>query len=791
MNAWDLSGSLLRLVVLVGALAWIPLWRRRAGGRLRTYVAIAIGLGLLVGSEGLTLHRLVAASDWFAWPTVYLHAVGYIAILCAFLLWVRDVSDSKRHAASRLQDERRRLHEVRLHEAKLQAILNCATEYGIVVCDPEGLITSYSSGGARILGWSAGEVVGKLKVAALRPDGSAPGMDEIRRAVEDRGYFEDEVTFLRKSGEEFPALLTMTPLKGPEGEELGYVGIVKDITDLKSVQEDLRRERDFIRGVVETSELFIVGVSMADGRITMFNRGAEQISGYKRDEVIGKSYTDTFLPPDVRGEVVERLKRLVEEPGTQIAHGENPILTKDGEQRIVSWTNSLCEDETGQATILVAFGHDVTERRQMEQDLERAKIDLEKVNSDLRQMAETDFLTGLVNRRQSMLQFGRELARSKRNYAFLGVIMVDLDRFKPVNDTYGHQAGDAVLSHVAGLLRKRARESDIVARYGGEEFLIVLPEADLEATVRVAQQMRRLLRDNPARYEDVELPIRASFGVTEFHPGLNVTVKQLIGRADEALYAAKGLGGNRVVTWGQLNEGNVEPAVVNSEAIQELRKEVREITRSNQEAIVDRFEALVGKIEGRSIYTAGHSHRVSEYATAIAREMDLDADQVETIRRASLLHDLGRAGIPGSVLWKNEKLTMDDWALVMQHPSVGVRIISDLPFLKNEVPLIRHHHERPDGRGYPDGLPGPSIPPGARILAVADAFDAMTSDRPYRSALTKEAALKELRDGAGKVFDEPAVKAALACAEANEDWPLPQAEAAEPVGAGAAEEAGS
>ncbi len=787
MNGWDLSGSLLRLVVLLGALAWVPIWRRRAGGRIRTYVAIASGLVLLLGSEGLTLHALFAESSAFAWPNVYLHAVGYIAILCAFLLWVRDVHDSKRNAASRLQSERRRLHEVQLHEAKLQAILNCATEYGIVVCDRDGLITSYSSGGARILGWTADEVVGKLHVSALHPKGRGPSMEEIGRAVEERGFFEAEVAFVRKSGEEFPALLTVTALKGAEDDGLAYVGIVKDITDLKQVQDDLRRERDFIRGVFETSELLIIGISAQDGRITMFNRGAERITGYGRDEVIGRTYADLFLPPDCRDEVVDRIQRLVEDRGDQIAHGENPILTKTGEQRTVSWTNSLCQDESGQATLLVAFGNDVTERRQIEQDLAQAKDELEKANAELQRVAATDFLTGLVNRRQATLQFERELSRSQRNYTFLGVIMIDLDRFKPINDTHGHQAGDSVLAHVSALLKKRARSSDIVARYGGEEFLVVLPEADLEATVRVAQQMRRLIRDNPARHGDLELPIRASFGVTEYHPGLNIDAKQLISRADEALYAAKGLGGNRVVTWGQLSEGQVAPAIVDSEAIQELKQEVREITRSNQEAIVGRLETLVDKVEGRSRYTAGHSHRVSRYAVAIAGEVGLDAEAVQIIQRASLLHDLGKAGIPAGVLWKDEKLTMDDWALVMQHPSVSVRIIADLPFLKNEVPMIRHHHERPDGRGYPDGLPGPSIPPGARILAVADALDAMTSVRPYREAMPMDVALQELRDGAGKVFDEKVVKAALACAEAHADWPLPQVAEAEPVGAGAAE----
>ena len=569
MDAAAVSGSLLRLVVLLGALVWVPIWKRRAGGRARTYFVIAAGLVLLIASEAMELYQIAAASavttELLAWPDVYVHVTGYIAILSAFLLWVRDVHDSKETAATNLATERERLSEVRLNEAKLRAILNCATEYCIIVTDADRRITSYSSGSARFLGWEAEEVIGKMDVSALHPKGKAPDLGAIDEAIRDRGYFEAEVPYLRKDGTEFPALLTVTALKTPDGAHAGYVGIAKDITEIKSTRERLRRERDFVRGVIEVSELCIVGASLEDGRITMFNRGAERITGYERDEVIGRPYAETFLPPDIRQEVIERIMGTIKDaPGDGVSYGENPILTKSGERRVLSWTNSLCFDEQGRAVLVVSFGYDVTERRQMEESLRQAKHDLEEANAELARTAATDFLTGLVSRRQATIQFERELARCRRYHTCLGVIMMDLDRFKPVNDRYGHQAGDAVLAQVGRILKSRARSSDIVSRYGGEEFLLILPEASLQDTIKVAEDLRGLIRDNAATHAGAELQIRASFGVAEFNPGLDPSAQTLISRADEALYAAKGLGGNHVVSWQQLRGGKMEPAIADA-----------------------------------------------------------------------------------------------------------------------------------------------------------------------------------------------------------------------------------
>lgn len=191
-------------------------------------------------------------------------------------------------------------------------------------------------------------------------------------------------------------------------------------------------------------------------------------------------------------------------------------------------------------------------------EFREARKELERDNVNLRRVAAMDFLTELVNRRQAVRHLERERARARRSGESLGFVMIDLDHFKSVNDTYGHQAGDAVLKYTADLLKTRA--SDILIRYGGEEFLAVLPDTDLPGAVELANSLRERIQDNPLTYGDVEVQLRASFGVAVLPPDQDIGVREMIGRADKALYAAKETGRNRVVAWEELPDTEDKPA---------------------------------------------------------------------------------------------------------------------------------------------------------------------------------------------------------------------------------------
>jgi diguanylate cyclase (GGDEF)-like protein len=214
---------------------------------------------------------------------------------------------------------------------------------------------------------------------------------------------------------------------------------------------------------------------------------------------------------------------------------------------------------------MAAFGCDVTEQRQMQESLERAKADLERANVDLERLATTDYVTGLINRRLASALFEREVVRSRRACTPLAAILMDLDRFKAINDTYGHEAGDAVLRGVAPAIAARLRTSDIVARYGGDEFLFVLPDTDVPGAELLAEEVRRLVQRTPVKHGAAELAVTVSLGLAVLEPGQHLTVDQLVRRADEAMYRAKKLGGNRVAVWGAPAEADVAGAPASAE----------------------------------------------------------------------------------------------------------------------------------------------------------------------------------------------------------------------------------
>lgn len=548
--------------------------------------------------------------------------------------------------------------------------------------------------------------------------------------------------------------------------------LVEQESAARKAQDSVRLERDLFQGVIDTGDLFIVGLSPEDQRVTLFNRGAERISGYSQDEVVGRPFPDLFLPADQTGGAWKALLGSASGREAGAADAEAPLLAKSGEVRILSWTCTLCPAAAGRPAWIVAFGQDVTGRAEARSGLERAKAELERANQELERLATTDYLTGLMNRRQAINLFEHELHRSRRLGTPIGVIMVDLDQFKATNDSCGHEAGDEVLRHVAQLLRGGVRASDVVARHGGEEFLLILPDTDLSGAIQVAENVRRRIRDYPTPYANSQIPARASLGVASLATGQTLSAQDLIRMADEALYKAKGLGGNRVITWQMIQEGGVEPSLEGSEQVRQVQRHIKDLSKENNNVFLDSLYRLVESLEGRIAYTAHHSLRVARYSVAIAEEMGLQQEQVGMIYRAAMLHDVGKVAVPDSVLWKNDILSRMDWALVRQHPCVSVQILAKLTFLRRESGVIRHHHERPDGHGYPDGLHGDAIPLEARVIAVADALDAMTRDRPHRAALSLEEALGQLQTGEGTQFDPRAARAAIAAAKRAREWPL-------------------
>lgn len=352
-----------------------------------------------------------------------------------------------------------------------------------------------------------------------------------------------------------------------------------------------------------------------------------------------------------------------------------------------------------------------------------------------------DGLTGLYNHRYFQQRLQEELEKAERYKSFLSLAILDIDYFKHYNDTQGHPAGDKVLKQISGLITENIRVADVAARYGGEEFALILiatgPEEAVSVTERIRQAVENYRFEGSDRQPAGKMTISA--GVASYPVNAN-SKDELIKMADDALYKAKYISKNKVVLYYSV--------------LDELKKD---LDVSEQE-LVNTVKTLISVINSKDKYTYGHSERVVQYAAWIAQAMGLPDQEIRNLKMGAYLHDIGKIEIDRELLNKRETLSADEKGVLMQHPQWGAQIISPVKSLGDVVPIILHHHEKFDGSGYPGGLKGTDIPLAARILKVADSFDAMTTARPYREEKSFAEAAGELKRCAGIDFDPEVVQ---------------------------------
>jgi diguanylate cyclase (GGDEF)-like protein/putative nucleotidyltransferase with HDIG domain len=383
------------------------------------------------------------------------------------------------------------------------------------------------------------------------------------------------------------------------------------------------------------------------------------------------------------------------------------------------------------------------------------------VNDRLRTLSLTDPLTGLANRRRFFDELSNEVKRSERYGQPLTCMMLDLDFFKNINDTHGHQFGDFVLQQVAQTLKNECREPDIIARYGGEEFAIILPNTAEEHAETLAERVRARLGEQKFTRAETTATLTVSIGLCSWKQESPVNPEKLIARADSALYEVKASGRNAVLTWERSHHHTrkICRQYLDEQSMDDLRGKLADFSRDLKQTYISAVSSLLSAVKVRDGYTLQHSYDVTYYALAIAGEMGLGETDIGVINNAANLHDLGKIGIDERILLKPTALSERETEAIKEHPRMAADILRPLKFLSSEVSIIIHHHERYDGAGYPHGLKGETIPLGSRIIAVADAFSAMTTERPYRKAISSDEAMEELRRNAGSQFDPAVVKA--------------------------------
>ena len=379
----------------------------------------------------------------------------------------------------------------------------------------------------------------------------------------------------------------------------------------------------------------------------------------------------------------------------------------------------------------------------------RLAASLAAIASALRETHEsatTDKLTGVSNRQALLGALFTEVERAARYQRPFSVAFVDIDHFKAVNDTYGHAVGDVVLRGVAQAIRTNLRATDTIGRYGGEEFMLLLTETSPEEATVLTEKLRVLVARQRFPVDGHDLQVTISIGIAG-GLGSNLRVEALVRDADAAMYSAKSLGRNQTYVFAEPDEDSRIPRAPISAS---GRARAMELGRQAREAAAGALHSIVAPLPN---HRGQPSPVIASIVAAMATQLDLPENEIDRIRIAALLHDVGKVAVPEEILEKPAPLTSAEWRTVVQHPRIGQVILEQAAALKDAAPIILHHHERYSGHGYPFGLRGNDIPLGARIVAIADAYDAMTRDRPYKAAMSHDAAIKELRRQAGTQFD--------------------------------------
>jgi len=401
------------------------------------------------------------------------------------------------------------------------------------------------------------------------------------------------------------------------------------------------------------------------------------------------------------------------------------------------------------------------------------------------EQAITDGLTGVKTHRFFMEALSAEWKRSTRAGRAFALVLMDLDRFKFVNDFYGHLEGDLVLQRVGQILETNCRRSDVVARYGGDEFVILMPETNMEHARQLASKLRGWVASDPLLREK---NISASFGIA-CYPLHGSSPQELIQVADASMYLSKHQGGNAVSTADHFDPNEAKKwkrdvleaylgvtlkrlFSTGPDAFEEIYARLKQFTeslaateitsqngapgegsQSLPQAVLDTVTSLAFAIDAKDHYTQGHSQKVSAYAALIAEGLNMSDTEVEEIRLGGILHDIGKVAIPENILNKSGPLNPEEWEIMKSHVIYGAKILEPLEPLARVRVMVQHHHEFFDGSGYPHALSGENIPLGARIVAVADAYDTITSDRTYKKGRSSAEALTELERCANAQFD--------------------------------------
>lgn len=625
-----------------------------------------------------------------------------------------------------ITEQKRSEQALRDSEERFRSLVQNATDI-ITILEADGAVRYQSPSCERLLGYAAEEMIGANLLAVIHSD----DMPRILR------YFDQVLTTpgvnppiefrVRHRSGEWRHLESVPSNRLDDPAMRAIVVNSRDITERKQAEDALEETNATLEALIQASPLAITVVD-SDNIVRMWNQAAERIFGWSEEETLGRPYP--IIPAD-KIEEYERLRAQILR-GKAFADVEKRRQRKDGSLIDVSISSAPLYDAQGRIHAILAIIADITERKAWETERER-------VLAEALERADCDPLTGLPNHRAFHKRLADETDKARVENAPMAIAVMDLDNFKFFNDAYGHSVGDDVLRQLSQALRACCRPGDTLARFGGDEFALLMPRTGIEEAVRLADRLVNSLTGVGYRPPDYDVVVPMSLSV-----GLSIFPDDGPGRL-EALAAADA----RLM--------NVKSGGTGAGALTErVRAHL-----SSSTATFSMLNALVTAVDTKDRYTRRHSEDVMAHSLEIAQELGLDDRTQHHVLVAALLHDVGKVGVPDSILRKPGRLSVEEINAVRQHPMMGSIIVAAVPGFEETLDAIRHHHERWDGQGYPFGLCREETPLIARLMAVADAFSAMTTDRPYRKGMAPEQALQILESGAGSQWDPACVAAFL------------------------------